>query len=350
MENIKNVTNEEILEDKNKLKYKFMTSEELIISIDRLTRFKNPEIKYFRVFKDIISNHLTFPILKKNDIEKLNLEKLTKIVEQIVNTSLEYLGLTIENDYVLNQKIYDYENKIFKISDETNILIKNKINYKAVIELLNYDLPSNLKWLISLNENNEKLNREKYNLYYPVEKLIIVEGITEEILLPKFAKIMHCDFSKKGYYLISAGGKNQVVKYFYQFAEILKIPIFVLLDNDAKDNYNEILPKMRAYDKVHIINSGEFEDLFTSTLLEKALNEEFKNISVLNDDILNKNNCSTVKKLEEIFKTRGLHEFKKSEFAQKINQLPLTKGDLSDELKNIINEIILNISIKNPSM
>ena len=37
------------------IKIKPLTKEQILISLDRLTRFKNPEIKYLRVFKDIIT-------------------------------------------------------------------------------------------------------------------------------------------------------------------------------------------------------------------------------------------------------------------------------------------------------
>jgi hypothetical protein len=129
-----------------------------------------------------------------------------------------------------------------------------------------------------------------------------------------------------------------VVKYFYKYAEALKIPIFVLLDKDAKTNYEEIKPKLRDFDKVHVLDAGEFEDLFTLELVEKALDKELKNISIMNNEVF-KQNLPMAKKLEELFKTRGMHEFKKSEFAQEINSLPLNENDLSKEVKAVINEI-----------
>ncbi len=46
-------------------KVKPLTKEQIIISIDRLTRFKNTEVKYFRVFSDILINNLISPKFKK---------------------------------------------------------------------------------------------------------------------------------------------------------------------------------------------------------------------------------------------------------------------------------------------
>jgi hypothetical protein len=214
---ITNVTKEKILNSDNDIKFKYMSKEEIIISIDRLTRFKFPEIKYLRVFKDILSTHLISPSIKKNEIEKLDFEKLKSIVELIINSSLEKLGFTLDSDFSINQKLYDYENSLFNITDNINILLKNKIHYKSVINLLEYDLPYNLKWLKTLNSQNSPSElREKYSLVNPIEKVILVEGITEEILLPRFAKVLNCDFDKKGFYIISAGGKKSSGKILLQ--------------------------------------------------------------------------------------------------------------------------------------
>ena len=54
------------------MKYKKLSKEQIIISIDRLTRFKNPKDKYLRVFSEILSSNLIEPRLKKDDI--LNLD------------------------------------------------------------------------------------------------------------------------------------------------------------------------------------------------------------------------------------------------------------------------------------
>ena len=163
-------------------------------------------------------------------------------------------------------------------------------------------------------------------------------GITEEILLPRFAKICGYDFDKNGIYIVSAGGKNQVVKYFYNFADCLKIPIFVLLDNDAKDNLKQIQPKLRPIDKVHLLKSGEFEDLLPNNLIIKTLNYATKNISIAPIEEIEKYG-SKVEFLEEFFKHRGLHEFKKSEFAQEVKTNIQNMNDISNEIKEIIEEI-----------
>ena len=124
--------------------------------------------------------------------------------------------------------------------------------------------------------------------------------------MPVFAKICDFDFDKYGIQVISAGGKNQVVKLFYAFAELSKLPIFVLLDSDAKSNYNQILPKLRKIDKIHILKSGEIEDILPKDLILRTLNDYFVNLNSIDDTEFE--DSRMVKNLEEIFKKKGFHE------------------------------------------
>lgn len=309
------------------MKIKSLTKEQLIISADRLTRFKEPEIKYLRVFKDLILNNLIEPQYKKSDLDEMDYEKLTKLAEEIINSSLD-----CEPDLSINQKLFDYEKTVFNFNNNVEKLLKNRINYNGIINILPYDIPDNLKFLKSLYIKTD----EKF--VFPIKKVILCEGITEEILLPEFAKICGHDFREHGIYMVSAGGKNQVVKYFYNYVDCIKIPIFILLDNDAKENLAQIMPKLRDIDKIHLVKSGEFEDLLTRKLIIKTLNYVTQNISSAPIGDLEKT-TSTVEFLENFFKHRGLHEFKKADFANSVKQNITDINDVSPEIKEIINDI-----------
>ena len=318
-------------------KIKPLTKEQIIISIDRLTRFKNPEIKYTRVFKDIIINNLISPKFKKTELDKTDYETLKNYAQDIINYSLEDMGFLATKDFSINKKLFDYENEIFNIDKNTVSLLDNKINYQACVEFIDDDSPKNLRWLKGLSCDKDSTNlREEKALRFPVEKVVIVEGVTEETLLPEFAKLCGYNFDKNGVYILSAGGKNQVVKLFYQLSETLKLPIFVLMDIDAQENYEEIKPKLRKSDKVHILKCGEFEDALPIKLIERTLKEELKNISVTEPLA---RETKMVKVLEEIFKHRGMHEFKKAEFAHMVRENLRSEEDVSSEIKELISEI-----------
>lgn len=321
------------------LKIKQLTIEQITIAIDRLTRFKNTETKYLRVFKDVILSNLIQPKLRKQDLDNLPFEEIKKYAELIFNHSINALTKTENNDYLINKKLYEYETSVFKTNDDCNKLIDNKINYLGFLNLLANTETKNLLWLKELAKaGNIKKIREEKSLHFPIEKVIICEGITEETLLPEFAKLLNYDFNKKGIQIISAGGKNQVVKTYYQLIETLKLPIFVLLDKDAEENLHALENKLRPMDSCHILNSGEFEDMLPLQLIKRTVEYASQDLSLLDLEKLDEN-MPMVKQLEEIFKTRGLHEFKKAEFANHLKQNIQSKNDLSEEIIEIINKI-----------
>lgn len=323
-------------------KVKPLTKSQIIISIDRLTRFKNTETKYLRVFKDILTQNLIEPKFKKTDLEKMDYSELRNWAEFVINYSLEMAGLTLENNYLINQRLLNYENSVFENNKNVQELLNNKINYKACLSYIDEKSPKNLLWLKNLEISSDiRKSRFDNSLRFPVEKVVIAEGATEETLLPEFAKRCGYDFDKEGIYILSAGGKNQVVKLYYQLVESLKLPIFVLLDKDAKENLEEIQPRLRDIDKIHLLDCGEFEDLLPIKLVERTLDYELKNISMLEKEKLNED-IPRVKFLEEVFKTRGMHEFKKVEFAQMVKKNIKHEEDISPEVVEIIDEIRLS--------
>lgn len=327
-------------------KVKPLTKSQIIISIDRLTRFKNTETKYLRVFKDILTQNLIEPKFKKTDLEKMDYSELRNWAEFVINYSLEMAGLTLENDYLINQRLLNYENSVFENNKNVQELLNNKINYKACLSYIDEKSPKNLLWLKNLEISSDiRKSRFDNSLRFPVEEVVIAEGATEETLLPEFAKRCGYDFDKEGIYVLSAGGKNQVVKLYYQLVESLKLPIFVLLDKDAKENLEEIQPRLRDIDKIHLLDCGEFEDLLPIKLVERTLDYELKNISMLEKEKLNED-IPRVKFLEEVFKTRGMHEFKKVEFAQMVKKNIKHEEDISPEVVEIIDEIRLSTKDK----
>lgn len=329
------------------MKYKLLTKEQILISIDRLTRFKNTKDKYLRVFSDIIISNLIEPKIKKSDIDKLDYTTLAKYVTEIFNASLG-VNRTDNNNIIINNIIKDYENRLFNNNEDVQKLLDNNINYNKAVELIDDKSPVNLKWLkelvqisnsTSINIYEElRLARQNKLLKHPIEEIILVEGITEEILLPAFSKFLGYDFYQNGIQIIPAGGKNQVVKMYYKLSQELKVPIFILLDKDAEENIRQITPRLRNIDKIHLVSCGEFEDLLPKSLIIKTVNSHFKNfISIKEEDLLNE--TPTAKILEEFFKQKGLHEFKKAEFAKLVKENISNNDDISPEIKEIIKKL-----------
>lgn len=318
------------------LKYKVLTKEQIVISLDRLTRFKPTKEKYLRVFSDIILGNLIEPKYKKSELETFDMQKIRDIAVEILNSSLEKIS---EPTKKINNKIKEYENSVFNIDSAAQELLDNNIDYNNALAYIDENSVVNLKWLKTLEHDNDFIQmRQLHDLKFPIEKVILVEGLTEETLLPAFARFLRYDFYKNGVQVIPAGGKNQVVKMYYKLSQELKIPIFLLLDKDAEENIAQIKPRLRNIDKIHLVSCGEFEDLLPKSLIIKTVNAHLKNFSSISEnDLLDE--VSEVKNLENIFKTKGLHEFKKAEFAKMVKSNISENSDISNEIKLIIDEI-----------
>ena len=324
------------------MKYKTLSKEQLLISLDRLTRFKPTKEKYLRVFYDVILSNLIEPKFKRSDVERLDIYQVREFAEHIINSSI----ISDEINYETNAKIKLYENSVFNNDEDTQILLDNKINYLGILSEIDENSVINLRWLKSLTNTDDLVeNRKKSALKFPIEKVLLVEGLTEEILLPAFSRKLGFDFYKYGIQVIPAGGKNQVVKMYYQLADELKIPIFLLLDKDAEDNIRQIEPKLRNIDKIHLVSCGEFEDLLPKSLIVKTVNKELDNFASITEQDLT-DGIPEVKNLENIFKKIGLHEFKKADFAKLVRDNINEDSDISEEIKMIINEIFCN-NLKN---
>ncbi len=328
------------------MKYKLLTKEQLIISFDRLTRFKPTSEKYFRVFSDIILSNLTEPVYKKNDLLSMSPAEITRIADEIINSSLMQLAHSPalhQGDGIVNNIIKQYENSVFINDSEAEEYLNNSIKYDLFLPLIDEACPINLRWLKAICKNHPaehelKKLRTENGYKFPIEKVILVEGITEEILLPAFSRYLGFDFYREGIQVIAAGGKNQVVKMYYKLIEELRVPVFILLDRDAEENINQIKPKLRSTDKIHLVSCGEFEDLLPKSLIVKTVNNEFNNFAVITEDDLD-SDIPEAKNLENIFKTKGFHEFKKADFAKLVKDNITEDTDISAEIASIIMEI-----------
>lgn len=286
------------------------------------------------------------PVFSKDEIFNMSPTEICDIVTNIINSSLYNLVSKNEgNNFKINEILKLYENSVFNNDEYTQELLNNKIDYNCFLSLIDSDDVINLKWLKSLADIDVdiKKNREEKLLKFPIEKVIIVEGLTEEILLPFFSKFLGYDFYAKGMQIISAGGKNQVVKLYYKLCEELKIPIFLLLDKDAENNIREITPRLRDKDKIHLVSCGEFEDLLPQKLIIKTFNNEFKNFLPISEADFEEG-LPYAKVLENVYKTIGLHEFKKADFARLVRENISSQADISNEIRDIVKEISENNS------
>ena len=324
------------------MKFKKIPPEYIKITLDRLFRLKPAYERYERVFCDILNKFLIKEREDLIEISNLNLNEKIELAVKILNSSVD----ESTEDNFLTEYIKKEEARLFNKNPLSDIYLNAQLNYAGAFKIIEKDpnLKTNLKQIIKLlskKENPQKL-RKKYSLRFPIEKILLCEGATEEILLENLCEICGYDFKKEGVYVLGAGGKNQVARKYYEMIEEYKIPIFILLDNDAKPTKDLILPKLRVTDKIYLIQNGEFEDILPKKLIINSLNARYKNSFKCFEEDFHQNS-KTAKELYEIFKQKGFGDFKKADFAKTIKEYILTyppaKDELTEEIKNITKEI-----------
>lgn len=335
---------------KENIKYKLLTKEELIISLDRISRFKSPDESYNRVFNLILYKCLITPKLSKKDLETLPKEKLSKYVQIIWNESVKKLYSKTANNDEANNALKFLSTSVFKIDEQTKKLINTNLIISPILDELNENnVATNLKYLIFSNkifnqDNKFEKNkiddfRKKFNTQFPINKLLIVEGITEETLIPIFAEKLNKSIFKEGLYILGAGGKSKSPSLYLQLKEKLKIPVFLLFDADAKEICEILNKNLLKKDKTILIEQGEFEDILSLNLIKRTINYEYDTATpmVIADLKIYDKMCSNI---EYFYRTRKLGEFKKAKFSKLIAENIKYNSDITDEIQKLINQII----------
>ncbi len=313
----------------NSVKFKYLSKNELLINLDRLSRFKLPEESYKRVFYDVILKCLINPKYGINNLDNMPCRELCNLFKYIWNSSVEYNYKKKITGNEFNLLKYICLNSFKNLDEKTKLLINTNIYIEPILETIEKSEVRNLQNL-KLN-----LHKKKNELIFPVKKLVIVEGITEEILLPVFSKKLGCDFNKNSILVMGAGGKSKSPALYMKLRNKLKIPIILLFDNDAKEICDELNSVLKKKDKMILIKKGEFEDILSLNLIKRTLNNEYETLTPIRKKhlMLYPKMCDN---LQYIYRTMQLGEFKKAKFAKIISKNIKYKTDLTQEIKSII--------------
>lgn len=160
----------------------------------------------------------------------------------------------------------------------------------------------------------------------PVKELVIVEGETENLLLPLFAKAMGLDFNALGVYLLPAGGKNHVLSLYREYALNLRLPIFVVLDRDAEAIVDELSSNPRPQDYIFHIAEGEFEDMYDLPLMLQTINHYYQPYPELTEEgfreiAVDSRAQGCVQMLKAVWQAYNLGSFDKIKFAAQYAEL-----------------------------
>jgi len=178
------------------------------------------------------------------------------------------------------------------------------------------------------------------------ERLLLVEGQTESILLPIFAKLCGFDLFKNRVLVISGGGANQVAKRFLSFRQATSLSIACLLDADAKEQKDVIEQHLSDSDLLFSLSSGEFEDTYAINDFVELLNRYVQSMTGVNapsliefQPILADQFESGQKRtplLNRIWRSKSLGNFDKVEFAAFVAQNVQTQADIPEDFQKLI--------------
>ena len=326
------------------MKIKKIPEKYFLTILDRLTRFEPAYIRYQRVYNDII-NKFSFD----NKVSAYCLNDKIKLVEDIFQYTFE----SDYSDHSLTEFLVNLEDKYFISNELSYQYLSSRVNISDLINstVITSSTPQNVICIKEIYHNLPdcyRLRSEK-SLLYPVEKIILCEGQTEEFLLEPIFGLFGLDFKKLGFKVIQAGGKNQVARKYYSMSEYVKLPFFILLDKDALKIKELIQSKLRKLDSLYLINSGEFEDLLPSNLLLEAINYIHKNeLNCSLSDFDEK--YSKVHCLDLIYKKYGFGEYKKAEFSRNLAEFILNFANKkhfdNSEIVAIISELSSTLSLQ----
>ena len=320
--------------ESEKIKFKQISSEERAVYLRRLMRFKYPPDKKQRVYRQILTTHTIEPKISKKLFDTLLPAQIDEMVSQIWNYDLD-------GDFSFNKSLWADDVRCFsarkmledllavRIDDESDLhKIFDSCGYYVSAEARTYD-----DFYFALCEQFPLVLGDVE--FAEIKKLVLVEGATEEILLPHFSRLFGFDFAQKGVFLVASGGKNQVVKDYLFNRENLNLKIAVILDADAKEQCESISEILREQDDIFLLEDGEFEDLLCPELILKALNNEFKNTAqVLFEDL--EGDLPMTQKLYELYKIKGFGEFKKVEFSKIIHSAVINSSELGEKFERLV--------------
>lgn len=338
------------------------------VSIDELnkTAYENTILNTYLAYENTkffssemlieeIINSENFFVNQKPGITLDKISKINNLSFSDINELFSNAGY--KNNLVKYPDLSEYQNWYIGYSDTFKINYDGLFDYIEKFKLINdrniWIKRAYLLWEFTKSNNNLKeifdyslTLRKKLNYTVSPEIFLIVEGITEEKLLPLFSSVYGFNFAENGIYLVSAGGKNQVFKIYKDYKNKLNIPIFVLLDSDAEAIANEINLIKRAIDTVYLIKEGEFEDILTYELIQKTINNSFSLFESVDISEL-RNESNMVNVLHFLWKSKGYGDFSKATFAKMVSDNIKSKSDVSCSIETIFNVLMTILNKEN---
>ena len=170
--------------------------------------------------------------------------------------------------------------------------------------------------------------------------IVLAEGQSEEILLPRFAELKGTDFASHAVEVKSCGGAKQVVRQFLNLRDVVELPMVAILDSDVNEEAEILKESLREIDSLLVLKEGELEDSYSDETFVKLINyyiAETGSATFLPLEKLNLNK-GRVEQVSRFWRRNNLGEFDKLEFAR-LSSKRLQSEDVPREFTRIIGSI-----------
>jgi hypothetical protein len=190
----------------------------------------------------------------------------------------------------------------------------------------------------------EHIMRPQLPASFLPSRILLVEGPTEQIVIPHLAQCLNLSLAERGIMLIPAGGANQVMRRYLNFREVVAIPVDCILDGDVAGHADSISEHLRDQDHLYTLSSGEIEEVFSHeqlTLIANSYLETHREGSIQPVILASdwQDNISKKAALERLWRKRGLGSFDKIGFAHAVARSIRQPAQVPAEMKNIIERI-----------
>ncbi len=223
-------------------------------------------------------------------MQELLIKNIESMIQSIFENKNKKLNLqiiiTTHLSHILNSKIH-FGNSFNNIN-----YITNTNNYIEVIKLSDEKIKSCIRNEKSKNKKEKTLNYIKKYVKYKFSELffsdavILVEGVTEEVLLNYY---LSKDEKLMKYYISIFNVNGAYSHIYHSLLEILKVPALIITDLDIEREKEEIeIIKKDGTKKTKTVNSlKQIKDIIGKKTTNESLKYYVKNLFSIENDINN---------------------------------------------------------------
>jgi putative ATP-dependent endonuclease of OLD family len=169
-------------------------------------------------------------------------------------------------------KMLSEQSQIFIATHSPIFVNRTELDSTWIVKIV--DSETRVEKIAELKEIINEIGAKPSDIFFFADRILFVEGKTEETVLPAYAKQLGIDITDVA--VVPVEGKNQARLNLKTWIKITRntLPIFLILDNDAKDAIEEVKKEgLIDRDNYHLWERGSIEDYYPSEILEEALKE-----------------------------------------------------------------------------